>query len=134
MSLYVLCKDKENETFIFNNFIFNNSKEEEILGINIDIKLTFKSHIKILCRKTAQKIGALSMLLNHLRNSKKRLIFNSLIKSQFNYCPLIWTLCSRTSNNMTNRVDELALRLILNDQTSDFDTLLQINNKESHWL
>ena len=134
MSLYVPCKDKENETFIFNNFIFNNSKEEEILGITIDIKLTFKSHIKILCRKTAQKIGALSMLLNHLRNSKKRLIFNSLIKSQFNYCPLIWTLCSRTSNNMTNRVDELALRLILNDQTSDFDTLLQINNKESHWL
>ena len=134
MSLYVPCKDKENETFIFNNFIFNNSKEEEILGITIDIKLTFKSHIKILCRKTAQKIGALSMLLNHLRNSKKRLIFNSLIKSQFNYCPLIWTLCSRTSNNMTNRVDELALRLILNDQTSDFDTLLQINHKESHWL
>ena len=43
-----LGKDTENETFIFNNFIFNNSSEERILGITIDNKLTFKSHIKIL--------------------------------------------------------------------------------------
>ena len=60
-----LGKDTENETFIFNNFIFNNSNEEKILGITIDNKLTFKGHIKILCRKAAQKMGALSRLLNH---------------------------------------------------------------------
>ena len=49
-----LGKDMENETFIF-NFIFNNSNEEKILGITIGNKLTFKSHIKILCRKGARK-------------------------------------------------------------------------------
>ena len=52
-----LGKDTESETFIFNNFIFNNSNEEKILGITIDNKLTFKGHIKILCRKAAQKMG-----------------------------------------------------------------------------
>ena len=36
--------------------------------------------------------------------------------------------CSRTSNNMINRIHERVLRLILNDHTSDFDTLLQNNN------
>ena len=92
-----LGKDTENETFIFNNFIFNNSNVEKILGITIDNKLNFKNHIKILCRKTTQKIGALSRLLNHLSDSQKRLIFNSIIKSQFNYCPLKWMFCSRTS-------------------------------------
>ena len=106
-----LGKDTENETFIFDNFIFNNSNEEKILGIIIDNKLTFKGHIKILCRKAAQKMGALSRLLNHLSDSQKRLIFNSLIKSQFNYCPLMWMFCSRTSNNMINKIHE---RLILN--------------------
>ena len=60
-----LGKNKDNETFIFYNFIFNNSNEEKILGITIDNKLTFKGHIKILCRKAAQKMGALSRLLNH---------------------------------------------------------------------
>ena len=123
-----LGKDTEKEPFIFNNFIFNNSNEEKILWITIDNKLTFKGHSKILCRKAAQKMGALSRLLNHLGDSQKRLIFKSLIKSQFNHCPLIWMFGSRTSNNMINKIHERALRLILNDHTSDFDTLLQNNN------
>ena len=117
-------KDTENETFIFSNFIFNNSNEEKILGITIDNKLTFKGHIKILCRKVAQKMGALSWLLNHLSVSQKISIFNSLIKSQFNYCPVIWMCCSKASNNIINKILERALRLILNDHTNDFDTLL----------
>ena len=64
-----LGKYTENGTFIFNNFIFNNSSEDKILRISIDNKLTFKSHIKILRRKATQKIGALSRLLNHLSDS-----------------------------------------------------------------
>ena len=36
--------------------------------------------------------------------------------------------CSRTSNNMINKIHERALQLILNDRTRDFDTLLQNNN------
>ena len=69
--LMCLGKDTENETFTFNNFIFNNSNGEKVLGTSIDSKLTFKSHIQILCRKAAQKIGALSKPLNHLTDSQK---------------------------------------------------------------
>ena len=123
-----LGKDTGNQTFIFNNFIFNNSNEEKVLGITIDNKLTFKSHIKISCKNASQEIKALSTLLNHLNDSQKRLIFNSIIKSRFSCCPLIWMSCSRTSNDMINKIHEWALRLILNDYTSDFDTLLQNNN------
>ena len=65
MSFICLGKDTEIETFILNNFIFSNSSEEKILGISIDNKLTFKSHIKMSCRKAAQKIRALSRLVNH---------------------------------------------------------------------
>ena len=78
--------------------------------------------------KNLKKIGALSKLSNHLSDSLRRLIFNFVIKSQFNYFPLIWIFCSRISNNMINKVHEGALRLILNDHTSDFDTVLQNNN------
>ena len=130
-----LGKDTGYETFIFNNLIFNNSNEEKILGIIIDNKLIFKSHIKILCRKATQKIGALSKLLNHLSDSQKIFfnIFEFHINSQFNcflygYCLLIRMFCSRTSNNMINKIHKRALRLILNDHTSGFDTPLQNNN------
>ena len=45
-----LGKGTENETFIFNNFIFNNSNEEKIFGITNDSKLNLKSNIEILCK------------------------------------------------------------------------------------
>ena len=53
-------------------------------------------------------MGVLSRLLNHPSDSQKRFIFNSLIKLQFNDCPLIWLLCSRTSNNIYDQQNSLA--------------------------
>ena len=41
-----------NKTFNFNNDIFNNSNEDKVIGITIDNKLTFKSNIKNLCKKS----------------------------------------------------------------------------------
>ena len=51
-----------------------------------------------------------------------------MVKSQFSYCPLVWVFCSRTSNNMINKVHERTLRVIRNDHESDFETLFQNNN------
>ena len=56
----------------------------------------------------------------------KNLFFNSIIKSQFNYCPLVWMFCSKTSNNM--ELHERSRRIILNDYSSNFNILLENNN------
>ena len=48
-----------------------NSKEQKILGVIIENKLNFKSHIGELCKKASQKIAALSRLYSYLRNSRK---------------------------------------------------------------
>ena len=53
------------------------------------------------------------------------MIFNPLIKSQFSFCPLVWMLCSKQSNNMINKILERALRIALNDHISDFETMLR---------
>ena len=55
------------------------------------------------------------------------MIFNALIKSKFNYCPL-WMFCSRQTNNMINKIHERALRIVLNDHISDFETILRHMN------
>ena len=65
---------------------------------------------------------------SYLHNSEKKLIFNSIIKSQFSYCPLVLMFCSRTSNSMINKLHERSLRIILNDYSSDFDILLESNS------
>ena len=50
------CTD---DTFIHNGKMFQNNKEETILGIIIDNKLTFDSHINRMCKKAGQKLSAL---------------------------------------------------------------------------
>ena len=64
------------------------SELEIVLGIQIDNKLNFENHIKPLCNKASQKLGALQRISNMLDTQKKNLLFNSIIKSQFSYCPL----------------------------------------------
>ena len=111
-----LGKNTENETFLFHNILMENSKEQKILGVIIDNKLNFKSHISELCKKTSQKV----------------VIFNSIITSQFSYCPLMLVFCSRTSNGMINKLHEGSLRIVLNDYSSNFNILLENNNDISN--
>ena len=122
-------KNTESDIFKVQNVCLENSKEEVILGITIDNKLTFDSHIKSICRKTGQKLRALSRISPYLETDKKELLFKSVMKSQFSYCPLVWMLCSRHANNLINKIQKRSLRLIMNDKTSPFEHLLQANNE-----
>ena len=113
--------------------MYKSSKEEVILGITIDNKLNFDSHIRKMCKKSGQKLNALSRITTFLKKDKKSIIFDAMIKSQFSYCPIIWMFSSRLSNNLINKVHERSLRLITNDQNSSFETLLQnINDITVH--
>ena len=66
-----LGKNTENETFIFKDIIMNNSKEK-ILGVTIDNRPTFSSHIRELGKKASQKIMALSGISNQINDSQKK--------------------------------------------------------------
>ena len=60
--------------------------------------------------------------------SEYNMIFNALIKLRFSYCPLVWMFCFRQTNNMINNIRERALRVVLNDHISDFETMLRNMN------
>ena len=51
------------------------------------------------------------------------MLFKAFIESQFNYCPLIWMLHSRTMNNKINRLHERSLRIVYSEQSSTFDKI-----------
>ena len=49
-----------------------------------------------------------------------------MIKSQFNYCPLVWMFCSRQPNNLINREHERGLRLTYRNGTNkEFQQILR---------
>ena len=92
----------DSDTINLNGAKLASSSYEKLLGILIDRDLSFVKHIKSLCRKAGQKLNALARISNYLTHYQKRLLLNSIIKSQFSYCQLIWMFCSRSLNNLTN--------------------------------
>lgn len=60
------------------------------LGLDINNKLKFDSHITSICFKANQKLCVLSRLTKLLAFDKKLIIFKALFKSQFKYCSLNW--------------------------------------------
>ena len=78
-----------NDDFIPDEIKLPNSCEEKILGVIIDNELKFDLHIRSMCKKAAKKLGVLNRISSLLDPEKKRLVSNAVIKSHFNYCPLI---------------------------------------------
>ena len=73
-----------------------NRGSEKLLGITIDSKLSFDDHVTSLCKKTSQKLHALTRVAQYMDIPKA---FNS----QFGYCPLVWMSHSRKLNNRINK-------------------------------
>ena len=54
------------------------SNSEKLLGVTIDSKLSFDDHITILCRKTSQKLHALSRVASYMSFGKKKNSFKNI--------------------------------------------------------
>ena len=65
----------------------------------IDSDLTFDEHISSICNKVGKKIYVISRLVNYMSSDKRHIVMKAFIESQFNYCPLVWMLHSKTFNN-----------------------------------
>ena len=84
-----LGRNTENEIYVLKKKKMKNSEEQK----------TFKSHVMNLCKKDLQEIWALVRLSGYLIDKQKCLIFNSVIRSQFNYYLIVYIFCSRQTDN-----------------------------------
>ena len=127
----VIGDDDPNQKIILNNNEIASSNEEKLLGILLDSKLNFDSHITSLCKKAGQKRSALARISHYLSQDQTLLLLNSVIKSQFSYGPLIWMFTSRYLNNALNSIHERVLRLICNDYQLPFVRILEDNKQKN---
>ena len=111
-------KSKESVVTIGKSTI-KESEHKKLLGVAFDKKLSFTKHAQDLCNKANQKLHALARLSNHIDPIKLQLIIDALIKSQFNYCPLVWMFHDRRANTKLNKVCERALRIACKDSGSN---------------
>ena len=101
------------------------------LCINIVKKLNFNGHILTMLKKGIQKLHALARISKYLSQDKLKIIVNTFIQSQINYCPLIWMFHCRTINNKINKLHERALRLVYKNDKLTFHELLQLDGSDN---
>ena len=125
-SNYLSSNDDKNKLLVTNsnpvsakvgNEVIKSSIIVKLLGITLDSKLT--------CKKISNKIHALGRVAKYMDSKKIKLIMQTFIENEFNYCPLIWMMHNRTLNNKINKLHERALRIALDDISSYSDLLVK---------
>ena len=117
---HLLTSSSDKVSICVDNYNIKSSKCEKLLGIKIDNKLNFNTHVDEICKKAGQKLNALSRVTPYMDLSKRRILLNAFFISQFSYCPLVWMFHSRGKNNKINRIHERCLRIVYNDKKSTF--------------
>ena len=107
------------------------SNEIDLLGITIDTNLSFDSHITKLSRKVSRQLNALKRLSCYIPLDTRRILANSFIISNFNYCPLVWYFSMAKQLQKIEKIQERVLRFLHYDYVSDHLTLLKASGSVS---
>ena len=81
-----------------------------------------------MCNKAGRQLNVLQRLKGSLDYSSKLSIYNNFIMSNFNYCPVVWMFTSKSSLSKPEGIQKRALRIVLDDYTSDNVELLDKAN------
>ena len=102
-----------------------------LLGIKINFKLMFDSHVKSPCKKnkkTSKKLNALLRVAYQLDFNQRKLVLYAFITSQFSCALVLWLFHSCKQNHPINCIHVRALRVVCKDHKSSFDELLEKDN------
>ena len=88
---FMLLGGTESESYDLNlnGVLLKSTNSIKLLGLTIDSKLNFNTHVESLCKKASQKVKALYRIRPYLNFTHSKLLYNTYIMSNFNYCPLI---------------------------------------------
>ena len=81
----------------------------ELLGVTIDNELKFDLHISRLCKSAGCQLNALCRLKNYLNFEQEKVLIESFIYANFNYCSLVWHFCTYKSMNKIEGIQKRAL-------------------------
>ena len=108
-------------------------EQVKLLGIEIDFLLNFDAQISIICKNVARQLNVLQRLSNFLNENTRLTVFKSFIRSNFNFCPIIWHFCSQTNTEKLEKLQHRALRIVYNDFQSSYEDLLhRVNTTTLH--
>ena len=81
------------------NDVIKNSNNKKLLGINLNNRLGFDTHVANICNRVSKKLHALARISQYMNIHKRRMTMKAFIASEFGYCPLVWMFHSRKLNS-----------------------------------
>ena len=79
-------------------------------------------------------LNSLQRIAEYLSQNTKKIVCNSFILSKFNYWPLVWHICNTKNRQKNEKIQERAVRIILNDYQSDYKALLEASGRELMYI
>jgi hypothetical protein len=130
-ALYLNKRHTSDATFNIEQSVISPEESVKLLGVEFDNDLSFNNHVNNICSKASKQINALRRISHLLTKDSKLTIYNSFINSTLNYCPIVYNTFTKTSFQQLEKIQKRALRLVYNDFTSSYKTILSQSNKPS---
>lgn len=84
------------------------------LGITLNEKMNFDDQVKNCIKKTACKVNMLKRTARKLTFSTQKMLYNSFILSQFDYCSTIYLNINKEQMGEMQKIQNRAMRVLLN--------------------
>ena len=127
----ILNKNTINQSIVINSKTTESLKSVKLSRLTIDNKLNFGIHINDICNVASAKIKGLGTIRNRLNSSQVKILCNSFILSQFNYCCLFWMFCSKILQKKIDQIQKRALRIVYNELNLNVDKLVELDKSTS---
>ena len=85
--------------------------------------LIYDTQVSNICQKAARQLNVLQRLSKFLSVKTRLIILKSFIRSNYNYCPIVWHFCS-SLNSEIEILQFRGLRIVFNDYEASYDNLL----------
>ena len=106
------------------NTPINYTDLEKDLGIYINGKLNWNAHSEKLYSKANQKLWLLKRTCNFVRNlSKRRTLYISLVRSQFEHCPIVWRPSANSTLDRLESLQKRAMKWVIDDVYISFSNI-----------
>ena len=102
----------EQNDIIMDNCQVSRVEKHKCLGVQIDEKLSFDSHIDGICKKASASIGALKRMKPFVPFDSLKATYSALVQPYFDYCSPLWDTCGKTLRNRLQRLQSRAARVI----------------------
>ena len=113
----------KSQNYLLNDVVLKPETSVKVLWITMESRLNFSQHVSNLCTKAARQLNALARISRHIDETSRYMIYNSFVRSNFSFCPMVWHFCGIMNNEKLERIQERALKIVYGDCSSSYDEL-----------